>query len=102
MQALRARAGGGGLRGALLGVAQLGDRLSQRGQPGDQHDRRERRIFGEAGERGDQPGGAAQPVPGRGGRRDAPVGGAGGPVVGVGGLPQDAAAERGSGHVQRV
>jgi hypothetical protein len=51
--------GGGGLRGALLGIAQFRDCFSQRGQPGDQQQRRERRVCGEVGERGDEPGGAA-------------------------------------------
>ena len=92
----------GGLGGVLLGLAQPGDRLGERGQPGEQHDRGQRRVPGEVGERGDEASGAAQLVPGRGGGRDAGVGGAGGAVVGVGGLAQDAAAERGGGHVQGV
>ena len=93
---------GGGLGGVLLGLAQPGDRLSERGQPGQQHDRGQCRVFGEVGERGDQPGGAAQLVPGRGGGGDAGVGGAGGAVIGVSGLAEDAAAQRGGGHVQGV
>ena len=68
----------------------------------DQDDRGQGAVAGQVGERADQPGGLAQPVPGRAGGRDAPVRRAGGAVVGVGGLAQDAAAERGGGHVQRV
>jgi hypothetical protein len=40
-----------------LGIAQVRDRFGERGQPGDQHERRERGIFGQVGERADQPGG---------------------------------------------
>ena len=35
VQAFGGGAGGGGLGGVLLGLAQLGDRLGERGQPGD-------------------------------------------------------------------
>jgi hypothetical protein len=44
LQPLGARAGGGGPRGVVLCILQAGDRLRERSQPGDQHQRRERRI----------------------------------------------------------
>ena len=89
--------GGGGLGGALLGLAQLGDGFGQGGEADQQHDRGERAVSGEVGVGGDEPGGVAELVPGRGGRGYAPVGLAGGTVVGVGGrrrarLPSAAAA----------
>src|SRR5450755_1256972 len=68
----------GGLGGVPLGFAESGDCLGERGQPGEQHDRGERRVFGEVGERGDEPGGAAQLVPGRGGAGGWGGGGGGG------------------------
>ena len=94
--------GGGGLGGALLGLAEFGDGFGQGGEADQQHDRGERAVSGEVGVGGDEPGGVAELVPGRGGRGDAPVGLAGGAVVIVGGLAQGAAAERGGGCVQRV
>jgi len=63
-------AGRGGLGGPLLDLAQLGDGLGERGQPGDQHERGERQAGGQAGGRGDEPGGPAQLVPGRARGRD--------------------------------
>ena len=94
--------GGGGLGGALLGFAQLGDGLGERGQPDDKHDRGEPAVPGEVGVRGDEPGGMAELVPYRGRGGHPPVGLAGGTVERVGSLPQCAAAERGGGYVQRV
>ena len=92
----------GGLGGALLGLAELGDRLGERGQTGDQHDRPERRVAGEVPVGRQQPGGPPQAIAGRGGRGDTAVGGAGGAVVRVSGLAEDPAAQRGGGRVQGV
>jgi hypothetical protein len=74
-------AGCGGLGGVLLGVAEFGDGFGERGQPGDEHDRRHGPVAGQAGERGHDPGGLAELVPGRGWWRDTAVGWAGGAVV---------------------
>ena len=72
-----------------LRIAQLCDRLGERGQPDDQHNRRCSRIAGEIAERADHPGGCA-------------LGEAGGPVVSIGSLAQVAAVQRDSRCVQRV
>ena len=57
---------GGGLGGALLGLAQLGDGFGQGGEADQEHDRGEGAVPGEVGVGGDQPGGVAELVPGRG------------------------------------
>jgi hypothetical protein len=67
-------ASGGGLGGVPLGVAEFGDGFSERGQPGDEHDRGHGPVAGQVGERGQQPGGLAELVPGEGGLRDAAIG----------------------------
>ena len=90
-----------GLGSVLLGIAQLGDGFGERGQTGDEHDRGELPVAGEVGERRQKPGGLAEPVPGEGGRGMCRWG-AGSAVVRVGALAQDAAADRGGGHVQCV
>jgi hypothetical protein len=66
--------GGGGLGGALLGVAEFGDGFGEGGEADQQHDGGEPAFLGEVGVGGDEPGGVAELVPGRGGRGDAPVG----------------------------
>ena len=63
VQAFGGGEGGSGLDGALLGLAQSGDGFGERGQPGDQDDRHQGPVAGEAGERGHDPGGLPQPVP---------------------------------------
>ena len=62
-------AGGGGLGGVLLGLAELGDGVGERGEADDQRGLGEGAVV--AGERGggQQPGGPAQAVPGRGAAR---------------------------------
>ena len=94
--------GAGGLRGVLLAVPQVRDRLGEHGQPDDQHQRAERRVAGDVPVGGQQPGGPAQAIPGRGGRGAAPVRCPCRAVVGVGGLAENPAAQRGGGCVQRV
>jgi hypothetical protein len=94
--------GGGGLGGALLGLAQLGDGFGQGGEADQQHDWGERAIADQVGACGDQPGGMAELVPGRGRGGYPPVGLAGGTVVVIGSPAQGAAAERGGGHMQRI
>jgi len=84
--------GGGGLDGALLGVAEFGDGFGERGQPDEQHDRGEDAVPGDVGVDGDEPGGVAELVPGRGRFGYPAVGLAGGAVVGVGGAAQGTAA----------
>jgi hypothetical protein len=87
LQVPGAGAGGGGLGGALLGVAEMGDRFGKRGEAGDEQDRGEGRVAGQVRQCAEQPGGLSQLVACRGGDGDAAVGGAGGAVVEVGGLP---------------
>jgi len=86
---------GGGLVGALLGFAEVGDGFGERGEPDDQQQRPKGVVLGEAGVGGDDPGGVPEPVPGRGGCRDAPVPGAGGAVEPVRCLPQHPAVQGG-------
>ena len=88
--------GGGGLGGALLGLAQFGDGFGQSGEADQQHDWGERPVPGEVGVGGDQPGGVAELVPGRGRGGDEFPGLAGGVFVVVGGVSaqQGAAAAR--------
>jgi hypothetical protein len=93
---------GGGLGGALLGLAQFRDGLGERGEADQQHDRGEGTVPGQVGVGGDDPGRVAELVPGRGRGGYPPPGLARGTIVGIGGLAQGAAAERGGSYVQRI
>ena len=57
---------GGGLGGALLGFAQLGEGFGEGGEADQEHDGGEPAVLGEVGVGGDDPGGVAELVPGRG------------------------------------
>ena len=72
-------AGCGGLRGVLLGVAQLGDCGGQGHQVRDQRDRDQRGVTGDLGGQSHQPGSGAQAAPLAGGRGEPTVPRAGGP-----------------------
>ena len=77
------------LRGVLLRLAQLADRLRQPDQARGQGERGGRGAgVLAAADHGQEPGGGAQPVALGGPVRDLPVGGPRGPVVGVGGPAQ--------------
>jgi len=101
VQLFGGRAGGGGLRRPVLGVAEVGHGVGEGGEAGQQHERGQGWVAGGLGEGAQQPGGVPQPAPG-GWSGEAAIGGAGGPVVAVRGLAQHAAAQRGSGGVQRA
>ena len=101
-QPLRGAEGAGCLSCALLGVAQAGDCLGERGQPGDQHQWPERRISSDERERRQQPCGPAQAVPGQCRRRDPAVGCPRGTVVGISGVPENPAAQRGGSGMQGI
>ena len=92
----------GRLSGVLLGLAEPGNRLGERGQPGDQHERPERRVAGDVPVGRQQPGGPPQAIAGRRGRGDTAVGCPGCAVVRVGGLAENPAAQRRGGHAQGV
>ena len=86
---------GGGLGGALLGLAQLSDRGGQGCQVRDQRGRGERGVAGDLAGHGQQPGSGAQLGALSGGRRGPAVSRAGGAVVAVRGpakrrVPQSA------------
>ena len=102
VQSFRSPAGGSGLGSVVLGVAEFGDGVGERGEAGDQRDLREVAVV--AGERGggQQPGGPAQAAASRSGSGDPPVGGAGCAVVRAGGLADHPAAQRRSGSMQGV
>ena len=92
----------GGLRRALLHVAEVGDRVGERGEAGDQRNLGEGAVV--ADERGSrqQPRRPPQPVPSRGPARYPRVRRAGGAGVSVRRLAHHPAAQRGRGGVQGV
>ena len=88
VQMLGRGAGGGSLRGVLLGLAQFGDGARQRHQAGNQRGRGEHHVPGAASEHAQQPGGDTQLVSGAGAARQAAVRCTGGTVVGIGSTAQ--------------
>jgi len=92
-----------GLGGALLRLAEFGDRGDERRELGDERHLGDGLVVAAGVSGGSQrPGGGAQAVTYGCRLGEAPVGGAGGAVVGVGGPAQRGAAERGGGGVQGV
>lgn len=95
-------AGGSGLSGVALDVAELGDRLSERGKLDDQRQPVLCGLPADVRDCGQQPCGLAQAGPGTGGAGNPRVRGAGGAVEAVGSLAQHPAAEGRRRGVQSV
>jgi hypothetical protein len=88
--------------GVLLGTAQLGDRLGETREPGDQHCQDQRVIAGDGSCGGHPPGRLPQARARRRRTGNPGVRRPGGPLVTVCRLPQHAAAQDGGRDVQRV